>query len=509
MKLFASCKLTHTLQTRLGMVVDNGAPAQRPYHTLPRYLVDGEEVNVQNNRPYWLSDEESVRLYTQCVLECRLPRFLNTHLGDDARRLPANIAACCNRKIDAGFMKHKIATLQRMDLEQAAAVVMSAVQNDSTNAVRAEIVEVLIQGLDMTLFVKSCMWLETYQRHPTATLDNLKFARLVLSTQRLVLREEDLTNPKYVGGFDHITDWPSILPLLLRIRRTSPKTRALFIPEWMFVEAGIAVPAEFQIWDQKGRAAPGHEPVCESKLDSIFLTRKKFRSLQRRLLRYFRFWDPEKILRKAIRDLQKDVEYSARYIQTNVLPCDDTLAVAHYFFALQRRLQRKVVSELGGGFFLEKGESGNILQNNPDIPTAFEEQLAAFSGQSGVPVTGPLLPQMDLCCLLMEEYVRVYGKGDCSNLVFVPGVRGGSGRGAVDEYNLLCDILKVLCKAAKREGLPMPGPVRKFLAKDIMAWNSSFSDDAFAGGRVPGWEAWLAQRREVGLLEDIQALGIA
>jgi hypothetical protein len=55
----------------------------------------------------------------------------------------------------------------------------------------------------------------------------------------------------------------------------------------------------------------------------------------------------------------------------------------------------------------------------------------------------------------------------------------------------------------------MPGPVRKFLAKDIMAWNSSFSDDAFAGGRVPGWEAWLAQRREVGLLEDIQALGIA
>ena len=86
----------------------------------------------------------------------------------------------------------------------------------------------------------------------------------------------------------------------------------------------------------------------------------------------------------------------------------------------------------------------------------------------------------------MEAYVKVYGNGDRNNLSFVRGARGGSGRGAVDEYNLLCDILNTLCSKAKEQGLEMPGPVRKFLAKDIMAWNQAFDADAFAGGRVAG-----------------------
>ena len=38
--------------------------------------------------------------------------------------------------------------------------------------------------------------------------------------------------------------------------------------------------------------------------------------------------------------------------------------------------------------------------------------------------------------------------------------------------------MDTLCGKAKEDGLEMPGPVRKFLAKDIM----------FAGGGVPGWE---------------------
>lgn len=83
---------------------------------------------------------------------------------------------------------------------------------------------------------------------------------------------------------------------------------------------------------------------------------------------------------------------------------------------------------------------------------------------------------------LMKSYVRLYGDGDRNKLVFQRGVSGGSGRGPVDEYNLLCDVLKTLCGKAKDLGLEMPGPVRKFLAKDIMAWNEAFGDDAFAGG---------------------------
>lgn len=109
----------------------------------------------------------------------------------------------------------------------------------------------------------------------------------------------------------------------------------------------------------------------------------------------------------------------------------------------------------------------------------------------------------------METYVKIYGKDDRHNLVFVRSVQGGSGRGAVDDYNLLCDILNTLCGKAKEDGLEMPGPVRKLLAKDIMAWNYAFDDDAFAGGRVPGWETWLAERREKGFVHGMEALSIA
>ena len=110
----------------------------------------------------------------------------------------------------------------------------------------------------------------------------------------------------------------------------------------------------------------------------------------------------------------------------------------------------------------------------------------------------------------MESYVHIYGHGDRTSLVFTPGVGGGSGRGAVDEYNLLCNILSALCGKAKADGVTlMPGPVRKFLAKDIMAWNGAFDDDAFAGGRVPGWEPWLAERRMKGLVQGMEAMGVA
>ena len=305
-----------------------------------------------------------------------------------------------------------------------------------------------------------------------------------------------------------IHDWSSLIRLLLRIRRCSPQSRCLIIPEWVFCEANAAPPSEFRVWDNHGRAAKGHEPSLPPTSDSIALTRQEFRSIQRRLLRYYRFWDVTIRLRQDIKNLEANIIYSAELLRSQVLPSNDTLVVAHYFFALQRRLQRKVVSDLHWTAFLAKGESGTIVQNNPEIPTTFEERLSAFSGQSGVPLSRSILPQIDQCCLLMESYVRIYGKGDRNNLIFARGVRGGSGRGAVDEYNLLCDVLNTLCGKAKAEGLQMPGPVRKFLAKDIMAWNKAFDDDAFAGGRVPGWETWLAERREKGFIQVIEAMSI-
>lgn len=497
MKVFTACKLTHTLQTYLGMVLDNGRPQHRLYPSIPSSLVHGERVNMSSEESSSDSEEALLLLFTSCVLGCRLPHFRNRCNTSQVERVNANIHACCNHRIGTAFMKSNITSLLRLDLEQAAAVVLSAVRNDGTVANRFEIVRALLNEIDADVLIRSCMWLEDSQLSSTTAMHECKFSNLVAFIRRVI-------QGKHSVEMGDINDWSCLLPFLIRTRRCSPRSRCLFIPEWIFREANAIPTPEFCTWDRQGRMPAGHGPSLPPTIDSIVLTRSEYRCIQRRLLRYFRFWDPSIVLRKTIKDLEANVIHGAQLILSRVLPSNDTLVVAHYFFALQRRLQRKVVSTLYGTSFLAKGESGTIVQNNPEIPTSFEERLAAFSGQKGVPTSEPVLPQIDQCCLLMESYVRLYGHGDRNKLVFERGVSGGSGRGPVDEYNLLCDVLNTLCGKAKEEGLEMPGPVRKFLAKDIMAWNGAFGDDAFAGGRVPGWESWLAERRAKGIAEVME-----
>ena len=120
---------------------------------------------------------------------------------------------------------------------------------------------------------------------------------------------------------------------------------------------------------------------------------------------------------------------------------------------------------------------------------------------------------IDECSLLMEEYVWIYGKGLFGNLCYKKGQYGGARvRGCVDDYNMLCDIMKSFVKNYKDcvengHGLDsnekemkliskrLPERNDKFLAKDIMAWNNGWKDDAFANGKVPGWLQWLQFRR--------------
>jgi hypothetical protein len=121
--------------------------------------------------------------------------------------------------------------------------------------------------------------------------------------------------------------------------------------------------------------------------------------------------------------------------------------------------------------------------------------LADIAGLSTAETLEDILALLDQTCLLMKRYVDVYAQGFKENLVFQKGKTGGSGRGTVDEYNLLCDILNQLKDRAKTEGInPIPGPVYKFLAKDIMHWNNAWEDDAFASGKVHGWELYLIER---------------
>ena len=514
MKVFDSNKLTHTLQTWCGMVLNQGQPQQRPTTSLRRHLIlDNNRRAIRGSLLGLLTDEELLPLFISGILQGRVPEFRKiTKRSDDdyAQRFNLNIHACCDSGIDVDFMKRNVRALNRLDLEQAAAVVITSIRNDVRITNRGDIISALVKELDSGLITESCMWLESHQRDPGATVQEAKFANLVDMIGGMLRESQNSTESSEIGSLSHVRDWASLMPLLLRVRRKKPQSRCLFIPQWIFDAADVEPPSQFMIWGKDGTIRPGHEPIASSvdEVSDVILSRKRFRSLQRRLLRFHRFWHPDIRLRKAIRDFEANVIFSAQHIRSMVLPSQDTLVVAHYFFALQRRLQRKVVSDLQWTGFLEKGQSSLILQNNPNIPTTFEQRLSHFSGQVGVPVTEPVVPQIDQCCLLMEEYVSVYGGGDRRKLTFVPGVRGGSGRGAVDDYNLLCDILRTLNKAAKEQGLPHPELVRKFLAKDIMSYNHSFHDDAFANDTVPGWEKWLVQRREIGVLEGMENLEI-
>ena len=242
-------------------------------------------------------------------------------------------------------------------------------------------------------------------------------------------------------------------------------------------------------------------PSAPRTLDSIAIPRKMFRAIQRRINAYFKFWVPDVRLHCAIDQLQDKVLYPTSALLSVADGTEDTMLVAHYFFAFQRRLQLKVVSDINWTRFLAKGEGKTVLQNSPTTMTLFEEDLSNFAGQSGVPIgEQDVTALIDKCCLLMEEYVQAFGDGKKENLTFKHGQSGGSGRGPVDQYNMLCDVLRKLRDEAKSKDLPAPGPVHKFLAKDIMSWNDSWADDAFANDKVPGWEIWLAERRSAGVV---------
>lgn len=481
-----ACKLVPTLETWCGMVVDHGAPTQRDPPPIPeqlrnaplKYMADAPEEGGA------FADQ-----FASCVVEQRLPAWSARNLSD-VDILQGNVHACCTPDRGVKFMKRIIRSRQRLDLEQAAAVVISSIANDEKINDSETMVRQLVQGLDSTMLKKSCMWIGSLADKDT--VQERKFNRYRDGIQNIIVSKE-LTE---AGTF---SDWADIVKVLMRVRRHNRPRRCLFLPQWVFDAANLQAPEHFRVtWGIHGTVGHGIYPELpegEQDADGIVCSHNQFNYFQRRLFRFYRFWDPEIRLRKTVDSLKEEVKYSTDYIRTRLRDTDETLLVAHYFFALQRRMQLKVVSNNAWTAFLAKGGSSELFQNNPSIISAFEEKLSEFSGQTGIPIAGDIGRLLQKCCLLMEEYVAVYAKGDRTKLVFARDVQGGSGRGDVDTYNSLCDLLRLICTDRRSEGLNKPGKVYKFLAKDIMSWNNSFADDAFANGKVPGWEPWLDERR--------------
>ncbi|KAJ3070410.1 hypothetical protein HK102_006673 [Quaeritorhiza haematococci] len=532
-----------TLPTWAGMVLNNGHPTQRsiPYtiHTslethpqlpttlnmpIPVQKPRGTRPGSGANIPRWAAfdiPQDYVDLVEQCVQEGKIPAFENSPARNrQVQQLRANVWTMLGESgAQMQMLKRFVRERKRIDLEQAAGLVVGVLVNE----LGAGAVGPLVGELKDVIF-RSDMWLEAHN-----VCDGISFKDRVLGqrfqkVKRIVEDKFNVPLSRTGAGNDSIynLDWSFILPVLLRIRRKRHLLR-LDIPAWIFEKANVPIP-DYSAQDLRDQGISAPLPP-----NTILLPVRQFRRLKRFLNRLTGRQDPETLFRNAIHDLEDQILYGTNVIDT-VMNSTDPVAVAWTFFSIQRRLQLKVVSDVSWTDFLKKGESSMVLQNNPNTLSSFEVALAELAKSrmdadwetltavrcppglgSLVSESSHILEQIDQCCVLMERYVTLFGKGDMGNLVFKVGVYGGSGRGPVDDYNLLCDVLAQLRRmykeAAALEGVEeveLPGPCHKFLAKDIMAYNQSWGDDAFANGKVPGWVGWLQRRRAEGI---VRALG--
>ncbi|KAH7413916.1 hypothetical protein DE146DRAFT_627021 [Phaeosphaeria sp. MPI-PUGE-AT-0046c] len=478
-------QLSHTLQTSEGMVIMNGNPQTRRY---PDGVADIQSLDLS-----WKSHMPPKRNQLPHVVT-----YLQSHLGlvpkpvcdvNDYKLLEyaANLGAC-RSMVEPDHLRKYMRMRTRLDLEQAAAVVISAFVTAGRIGDAVRLIKET-QGI----LTNSCMWIDP---------DEL-FHHALVESQGIenIGRKLQLSAAKRGTHIPPATSIAELIPLLIRVRRSTPNDRCLIIPQWMFDKAQITAPAHIQtVFDAQDHSL---YPIAPAASDAIIVSRHHFRVYQHKIFALFQFWKPDINLRHRIKNIADDVLYGSSWIDSRVYALNDVALLSHYFFAFQRRFQKKVVSTSSGTAFLAKGEGSKIYQNNVSQKSTFEEVLLdiAESGNEGVVVAmgaDNTLDLIDQTCRLMREYVDVYAAGKKQNLTFKKGKSGGRGRGPVDEYNLLCDVLSYLRKQARDEGiLDMPGPVYKFLAKDIMKCNNGWADDAFANGRKPGWEEWLERRQKV------------
>jgi len=521
--------LPYTIQTHLGM--GYRGTSQDRVIWLPHYCPTLNRVMLQSkDSPLPHAAISSWLDYTKLQPSPRIAEIaancirLNScvHTAEENVEMKAKVARY-GANIDAfrtgcttQHLKDYITFRKRIDLEQAAGLVVSAIHADGLVNEAADLVNEL-GGILGT----SCMWLmESDMPGYGSKQDKIfNFAKKIAS--RCDTAKTASTSAKQaataIRNNPNTTNYAFLVPILLQIRCTEPEDRCLVIPEWMFEEANLPIPdhhARFFAHAQELGVleSGGHSALRDGRLhpeaprdeSSIVLSRKAYRSLQRRINRLYQYWKPEAQFRRAIDNIEARVLYGTGWIEKAVLETTSVPRIAYYFFQFQRRFQRRIVGwSWGGGEgvpygFFEKGVGATYYQNNTAIQSSFEQVLRRIAGLEGESVNmyeGNTVDLIDETCLLMKRYVDLYGQGNKENLVFKKGVRGGSGRGPVDLYNLLCDVLKQLKDRAQDEWiLKVPGPVHKFLAKDIMSWNDSWQDDAFANGKIPGWEPWLKEK---------------
>lgn len=483
--------LLPTLQTYVGMVTNNGEPAARAQYS-PKIdhsiLID---VKARAKRLRILSVAYN-------DLEAKYPKW----------RIDNNFEACALPVSEEELLRY-IASGKRVDTEQAAAMAIGYLatryesdgpkpkESDDFEDSGHSIAQELINDPSIVhMFKNTCMWrqandLEIFgDPHDVSRREKQRKIFMMLDVDTLHDYNDDLT-------------FTSTLKKIRRKRSKLNNSQHLTLP------AAILCTDELEQWRlDKDYRIHRQNPIPGTDLKVI--SRAKFISIQRLLHGLEGAHDPTSVYVRDVRTLISESGSLSPARLAALRQSTDPAAIAYSFVAAQRRFQRKVVSDAGWTRFLIKGEGAFVLQNRPDVLTSFEDILVRHATDLRA-LTAVSCPQgvrdcfnsrQDIedrsfkVCEMMERYVDTFGGGRTDNLVFSRDSMGGSGRGPVDLYNALCDELADCRRRAKAAGFDLGiGHAQKFLAKDIMAWNDAWADDAFAGGKVPGWVEYLARAR--------------
>lgn len=504
--------LLPTLLTWSGMVLGNGDPADRR-----------------------LSHGKRSALLTGDV--CRLFELTHTKMGEantswqaQTPRYRSNIEACVvsvTKRDLLAYIQHG----KRIDIEQAVAMVVAYfwrlqageahekedfeiieaddAQDDFEGQTASVIEELMNDESVKNMLDKSCMWREDKDNDLLSDARDTA-TKTTWSKIMAIIQSAEPSQPAL--STEDIID--TLIPYIQRVRRKRSKlsnSQHLTIPDDI-------LPSDLpqrREWSWKNHIKYGIQHDATPNASPILLSKNRFRIVQRLL---GRLGGPTDITSRYVFDVETFKKSSSNFSLSQLKALeksDDPYAIAYSFLSAQRHRQLKVVSDPRWTRFLINGEGALILQNRPDVLTSVEDilirratdlvALTAVSCPKGIrdhfSSKDELLKRTRTVCEFMERYVRDFGLGSMSNLVYNQRVRDGSGRGPVDVYNSLCDELRD-CKArAKAMGIELHiRPVYKFLAKDIMAWNNAWKDDAFADMKIPGWVEYLARVR----LEELQ-----
>ena len=488
--------LLPTLVTWAGMVLGNGEPKYRPQpHNDGSVSSTEKSERARNLRRLCHSFQDNT---------------------DQLSNLVHNFQAC-SASITTSELLEYMKRDKRIDVEQAVAMVISYIFHNSED-------DIVLVGEDEVE--------DDFEASPTTATEELindsgTLNMLSSATMWRESRDYDFADDsreagrarklsKLVGILNSIrglelkvTNSADMIAFLQSIRRRRTKlqhSQHLVLPPVLLPIQGLTQSP----WSLEN----SYKTVVQvpiSHPQPLVISKIKFRSIQTVLSS---LGPPVGLTRRYVHDIDVFLASSSSVSSTRLAALgesDDIFALTYSFLAFQRRAQLKVVSDMRWSRFLVKGEGAMILQNRPDVMTSFEDilvrrawdlkALTAVSCPKGVRdhfnSEAELLLRVRKICEFMERYVDDFGAGRMSSLTFSPGVRGGTGRGPVDVYNLLCDELRE-CKARHRAvtGSELDiQAVHKFLAKDIMAWNNAWEDDAFAGGKIPGWVEYLARIR--------------